>query len=77
MNVFEQIRKMVSKQFGISEDKITEDTRFIEDIEAKSLDLLEFVYDVEDAFDIVVEDDVIKSLKTVGQAAEYIENLNK
>lgn len=74
MNVFEKIRKMVSKQFGVSEDMINENTRFIEDIEAKSLDLLEFIYDVEDAFDIVVEDDIIKSLKTVGDAARYIES---
>lgn len=77
MNVFEQIRKMLSKQFGVSEDMITENTRFVEDIAAKSLDLLEFVYDVEDAFDIVVDDDVIKSLKTVGEAVSYIESKNK
>lgn len=77
MKVFEKVRTIISKQFGIPENKIDENTRFIEDIEAKSLDLVEFIYDVEDAFDIVVEDDVIKTLRTVGEAVRYIESQNK
>lgn len=74
MNVFERVSVIISKQFGVSKDSLTLETRFIEDIEAKSLDIMEFIYDVEDAFDIVVDDDVIPTLRTVGAAVRYIES---
>ncbi len=74
MNVFEQVKEIISKQFGVSSESITLETRFIEDIEAKSLDIMEFIYDVEDIFDIVVDDDVIPTLRTVGAAVSYIES---
>lgn len=74
MNVFERVSVIISKQFGVSKESLTLETRFIEDIEAKSLDIMEFIYDVEDAFDIVVDDDVIPTLRTVGAAVRYIES---
>lgn len=74
MNIFEKVSTMISKQFGVSKETVTLETRFIEDIEAKSLDIMEFIYDVEDAFDIVVDDDVIPTLTTVGAAVRYIES---
>lgn len=73
MNVKEKLYSLVAKQFGVSVDSLNPDTRFIEDVKAKSLDIMEFIYNIEDAFDIEVDDDVIRELTTLEKAQAYIE----
>lgn len=74
MNIKEKLYNLIAKQFGVSVDSLGPDTRFIEDVKAKSLDIMEFIYNIEDAFEIEVEDDVIRELTTIGKAQEYIES---
>ncbi len=74
MNIKEKLYNLIAKQFGVSIDSLTPDTRFIEDVKAKSLDIMEFIYNIEDVFEIEVEDDVIRELTTIGKAQEYIES---
>ena len=70
--MFEKIAKYLSEQMDISMDEITPDTTF-ESLGIDSLDTVEMVMDLEDQFGIMVEDDQIMKLRTVGDVVDYIE----
>ena len=70
--IFEKIREIIVDQVGVDEDKITLETRFIEDLEADSLDLFQVIMEIEDAFNVKVED--VENIKTVSDAVKFIEN---
>ena len=69
--IFEKIREIIVDQLGVDEDKITLETRFIEDLEADSLDLFQVIMEIEDAFNVKVED--VENIKTVSDAVNFIE----
>lgn len=54
--------------------KVTPDARFAEDLQADSLDLMEFVMALEEKFDITVEENELDGVTTVGQAFELVTN---
>ena len=58
-------------QLGVNEEDVTLETRFIEDLEADSLDLFQVIMELEDAFDVKVEE--VENIKTVSDAVNYIE----
>ena len=71
--VFEKLRKLMAEQFSISEDDITMDTNFVEDLDADSIDIMELMMAVEETFDVGgVEETALESLKTVGDVVGYI-----
>ena len=70
----EQIKKILSEQFSISEDEIGMDTSFTEDIGADSLDLVELIMALEQEFDVEIDDDEVEGIKTVGDAVRYIKD---
>ncbi len=71
--VFEKLRKLMADQFSISEDDITMDTNFVEDLDADSIDIMELMMAVEETFDVgEVEETALESLKTVGDVVGYI-----
>ena len=69
--IFEKIREIVVEQLGVNEEDVKLETRFIEDLEADSLDLFQVIMELEDAFDVKVEE--VDGLKTVADAVKYIE----
>ena len=71
--VFEKVREIVAEQLGINEDEIKLENNFIDDLGADSLDLFQVVMELEDAFDVKVEE--VEGLKTVGDAVKYIESV--
>ena len=71
--VFETVKKMIAKQLKVDEATITEDSRLIEDLKADSANVMVMIMDLEDNYGIIVEDDQIMKLKTVGDVARYIE----
>ena len=71
--VFEKVKKILNEQFDVDEDEITMDTSFVDDLEADSLDLVDLVMAVEDAFEIEVDDDASKEIATVGDLVAYVE----
>ena len=71
--VFENVKKMISKQLKADEASITLDTRLVEDLKADSANVMVMIMDLEDNFGIMVEDTAITELKTVGDVVEYIE----
>ena len=71
--VFEQMQKIISEQFGVDLDSITENTSFEEDLGADSVDLMELVMAMEDEFKIgEVSEDELAGLSTVGDCVRFI-----
>lgn len=71
--IFEKIQELISEQFNIEKDQINKETSFIDDLNADSLDLVEFIMAIEDEFEIEVEDEDMEEITTAGDVAEYIE----
>ncbi len=72
--VFETVKKMIAKQLKVDEASITENSRLVEDLKADSANVMVMIMDLEDNYGIVVEDDQIMKLKTVGDVVKYIED---
>jgi acyl carrier protein len=60
---------------GVRREEIERDTRLREDLNFDSLDVIEFVTDIEDAFDVTVPDDQAEQVRTVGEAADLLVKL--
>ncbi len=73
MTTFEKVKKIVAEKLNVKEDTITETSTFVNDLGADSLDVVEFVMEVEKEFDITIPDEEAAKLNTVGDAVKYIE----
>ena len=71
--VIDTVRAMIAKQLKADESKITRETRLVEDLKADSANVMVMIMDLEDKFGIMVEDDQIMKMKTVGDVVDYIE----
>ncbi len=70
---FEKLKKIIATEMsGISEDQITMETRFVDDLHADSLDVVQIVMAIEETFGIEIPDDAAGQFQTVGQAVEAI-----
>lgn len=70
--VFEKVREIISAQMSISEEEITLETTFTDDLGADSLDVFQIISDLEDSFGIEFQNEDAEKIKTVGDAVEYI-----
>ena len=59
---------------SVSDDQVTEDAKFGDDLDADSLDLVELVMALEEEFDIEVPEEELEGIETVGQAFELVTN---
>ena len=71
--IFEAVKSMIAKQLKVDEAAITANSRLIEDLKADSANVMVMIMDLEDKYGIMVEDDQIMKLKTVGDVVAYIE----
>ena len=71
--VFETVAGMIAKQLKMDVKDITPDKRLVEDLKADSANVMVMIMDMEDTFNITVEDDAINTLKTVGDVVNYID----
>ena len=69
--VFEKIREIIAEQLGKDVEEITMETNVREDLEADSLDLFQIINDIEDEFDVKIED--AEAIKTVADAVNFVE----
>ena len=71
--ILEKIQKILSEQFDVEADSISEDTNIIDDLGADSLDAVELIMSIEDEFGLSVSDEEAADLNTVGKLIEFIE----
>ncbi len=72
----DKVKKLIANQLNISEDKITEDSRLIEDLGADSLDTVEMLMTLEDEFGIAIPDEEAMKLSTVKSIVDLIDSKN-
>jgi acyl carrier protein len=67
-----KIKSIISEQLGGAEGEIQGTARFVEDLGADSLDIVELVMAMEEGFDVEIPDDEAENIKTVRDAVNYI-----
>jgi acyl carrier protein len=78
MTTFEKVKQIVCDKLGVDESRVTEAASFVNDLGADSLDVVEFVMEVEKEFKIAIPDEEATKLATVGDAVKYIDaNMKK
>ena len=73
-SVADKVKKIVVEQLGVSEDQVTPEAKFIEDLGADSLDQVELVMALEEEFGSDIPDEDAEMLTTVGAAIKYVES---
>lgn len=73
--VTSRVHKLLADHLGVEEDKLNNDTRFTEDLNADSLDVVEIVMALENEFNIDIGDETAENLATVGSVIAHIESV--
>lgn len=69
-----KIRELIAKQLDLPISKIVDDKKFIEDLDADSLDTVEIIIAIEDEFNIEINDDNAETIITVGDAIRQLKD---
>jgi acyl carrier protein len=70
--IFSLIRAHLADELEVDPDRISESTRFKEDLEADSLDLYTLVQELEDSYGVKISDEEAAKILTVGQAVDFV-----
>jgi acyl carrier protein len=71
-NIEAKVKSIIADQLGVGEDEIKGESSFIEDLGADSLDIVELVMAMEEAFDVEIPDDDAEKIQTIGDAISYL-----
>jgi acyl carrier protein len=78
MTAEERLKKIIAEQLSVSEEDITPDAHFIEDLNADSLDLVELMMSLEEEFGVKIPDEDVDKIQTVQDAIDYLhEHMNE
>lgn len=75
--MLEKIQAMLAEELNLPVSKVTADAKIVEDLGADSLDVVELLSRLEDEFGIVIPDEDVEGLITVGDVAAELEKLTK
>jgi len=73
--MFEELKEIICQYVDVDADEITEDSRFMEDLGFNSYDFMSLVGEVEEHYDIEVEEREVVQIKTIKDAMDYISSL--
>lgn len=73
--MLEQLKPIICEYVEVEPDDITLESRFIEDLHFNSYDFMSFLGEVEEMFEVAVDEQDVLELDTVGKAIEYLEGL--
>jgi len=73
-DVLERVSKIIVDRLGVEESEIALTSRFKEDLDADSLDVVELVMQLEDEFELEISDEDAEKIVTVGDVVSYIES---
>ena len=74
MSVESRVKEIIIDQLGVDEKEVTSEAKFIDDLGADSLDLVELVMALEEEYDTEITDEDAEKILTVGDAIEYIKS---
>lgn len=70
--ITEKVKEIIVKHLAVNADQVVPEARFIEDLNADSLDTVELVMAFEETFEMKIPDEVVENMVTVGAAIDYI-----
>ncbi len=76
MALIDEVKEVVAEQLNVNADEVKEESKFVEDLGADSLDVVELIMELEEKFDIEIPDSEAENIATVGDAIKYIETHN-
>jgi acyl carrier protein len=71
----DEVKEVVVEQLSVNADEVKEESKFVEDLGADSLDVVELVMALEEKFDIEIPDEDAEKIATVSDAIAFIENI--
>ena len=76
-SIEQRVKDIIVEQLGVNADQVTPDAKCIEDLGADSLDTVELVMALEEAFGHEIPDEEAEKLQTVGDVIKYVEDSQK
>ena len=73
-DISQKVKKMVAEHLGVEEEKVTDESNFIDDLGADRLDTVELVMAFEEEFGSEISDSEAEKILTVGDAIKFIES---
>ena len=73
-DISQKVKKMVAEHLGVEEEKVSDESNFIDDLGADSLDTVELVMAFEEEFGSEISDSEAEKILTVGDAIKFIES---
>ena len=74
MSTFEKVKGIVADQLGVEAEEVKEDSTFVDDLGADSLDIVELIMRFEDEFGVEIPDEKAEKIKTVSDIVKYIDS---
>ena len=72
--IFDKVKLIIAEELGVELDDIKMDTNITDDLGADSLDAVELIMSIEDAFDVEIPDEELQNVQTVSSIIEFLEN---
>jgi len=72
--VEKRVKEIIVEQLGVNESEVTPKAKFVDDLGADSLDLVELVMALEEEYNVEISDEDAEKILTVGDAVEYIQS---